>query len=375
MNLFKKNIFFYLYVSLLILTNILILNNFFIDYTFRNTNFSDLQWFPSVLFSQNIDVYKLFYENKLQDLTFRSSFPNYSTVSIYIHLIISKMSFENAVKIWFLLFNLIMIYLYRVLKNKTDLKEIHIFLILIFFIFSKPYMQLLSSGQFSIISFFAFFLYFFFKKEKKFIGYFLISIKYSFLPIILIYDLIRYKRLTFFIFTLILSLIFVLHYTIYFGSNFFDNLVAPLLIGKATSASGVLDLQTLLGNFPNNDFLRYVLIFIIGTLAIIIIYKYTNREIIFDLSICSLLTLLIFKHLYYDFVLLLPVLIYSIVKTKKFVKILIILIIFYFWFLYLNVYSIPFLYSKIFQMINFVILSFLLFAIVFTNLKKPKYKN
>ncbi len=372
MDLLKKNILFCFYVSLLILVNILILNNFFIDYSFRNTNFSDLQWSPSVLFSQNIDVYKSFYENKLQDLIFGSGFPNYSTVSIYIHLFMSKMSFENATKIWFLLFNLIMIYLYRVLKNKTDLKEIHIFVILIFFIFSKPYMQLLSSGQFSIVSFFSFFLYFFFNKEKKFIGYFLISIKYSFLPIILIYDLIRYKRLIFFILTLILSLIFVLHYTIYFGSNFFDNLVAPILIGKATSASGVLDLQTLLGDILNNDFLKYIFLFIIGTLSIIIIYKYTNREVIFDLSICSLLTLLIFKHLYYDFVLLLPVLIYSIIKTKKLIKILIILVIFYFWFLYLNVYSIPFLYLKIFQFINFVILNFLLFAIVFTNLKKPK---
>ena len=169
-----------------------------------------------------------------------------------------------------------------------------------------------------------------------------------------------------------MSFIFVLHYTIYFESNIFDNLVAPLLIGKLTTASGVLDVQTLLGNSPNNDFLRYFLIFFLGAVAIIIIYKYTNREIIFDLSICSLLTLLIFKHLYYDFVLLLPVLIYSIIKTKKLIKILIILIIFYFWFLYLNVYSIPFLYSKIFQFINFVILNFLLFAIVFTNLKKPK---
>tara|TARA_A100001015_G_scaffold261964_1_gene307815 strand:- start:991 stop:2106 length:1116 start_codon:yes stop_codon:yes gene_type:complete len=366
----KNNILFVFYIFLLIYTNVLIINDTFFNYIYRSANFSDLQWSPSVLFLENIDVYKSFFENNLRDLIHESGFPNYSTSSIYIHLIISKMSFENANKFWFILFTFLMIILYKILKKKTELKDIEVFLILSFFIFSKPYMILLSSAQFSLISFFSFFLYFFYKNKKKFIGFFLISVKYSFFPIILFYDIIKHKSIKFTLYTLILSLIFVLHYSFYFESSFFNNLIAPLLIAKETTASGVLDLQTLMGNHPKNDFIRYIILIFIGVSGLLIILNYTKRNTIFDLSICSLLTLLIFKHLYYDFVFLLPVLIYATLHTKKIAKYIIFLIVFYFWFIYLNNFTLSFLYSKIFMLVNFIFINILLGIVVITNLKK-----
>ena len=144
------------------------------------------------------------------------------------------------------------------------------------------------------------------------------------------------------------------------------------MIGKFTTASGELDLQTLFGNHPNNDFLRYIILLVLGIIIFHIIHKKTQRNIKFDLSICSILTLLIFKHLYYDFVLLLPVLIYANTINKNILKYLAISIIIYFWFFYLNSFTIELINSKIFKFINFIILTSLLIIVVISNLKKDK---
>ena len=372
MNKIQNYYLFFFYIVILITINTLIYNNFFKFYILTSANFSDLQWSPSALFIQNIDVYKSYYDNTLRDIIHKSGYPNYSTVSIYLHLFLSNMSFKTATLAWFILFNLIMIFLYLILKQKVLLNDKEIFLLLSIFLLSKPYMHLLCKGQFSIVSLLAFFLYFFYKNKNSFIGFFLISVKYSFFPIILFYDLISKKRKKYFIYTILLTLILVGHYSYTFNGNFFDNLIAPLLIGKFTTASGELDLQTLFGNQPKNDFLRYTILLVLGIIIFHVIHKKTQRNIKFDLSICSILTLLIFKHLYYDFVLLLPVLIYANTINKNFLKYLAISIIIYFWFFYLNSFTIELINSKIFKFINFIILTSLLIVVVISNLKKDK---
>ena len=368
----KLNLLFLIYISILLIINTLVYNNFFSDYILNSANFSDLQWSPSALFIQKVDVYKSFYDNNLKNIIFSSGFPNYSTVSIYLHLFIAKMSFENATLVWFLLFNIIMIYLYVILKKYTKLEELKIFFILIIFLFSKPYILLLCKGQFSAISLLSFFLYFLLTNKKSFLGFYLISVKYSFFPLVLFYEVISKKRFNYIIYTVLLTLIFVSHYSYIFNSNFFDNLIAPLLIGKYSAASGVLDIQTLLGNHPKNDFIRYMILLIFGFMIFFIIQKNTLRNKIFDMSICSLLTLLIFKHLYYDFVLLLPVLLYVFKINKKILKYCGLFIICYFWFFYLNSFTISFIYSKIFMFSNFIFLNLLLIIVVISNLNKHK---
>ena len=46
--------------------------------------------------------------------------------------------------------------------------------------------------------------------------------------------------------------------------NFIKLIIAPLQIGALSTASGFLDFQTLLGNHPNNEILRYTLIFLLS---------------------------------------------------------------------------------------------------------------
>ena len=99
--------------------------------------------------------------------------------------------------------------------------------------------------------------------------------------------------------------------------------------------------------------------------------KKTNRSSLFDLSIVSLLTILFFKHLYYDVIFLLPTLIYSF-KIKSKYKYTLIFVIFYYWFVaYLDIFEF-FKYWKTFILFNNILLVVCLSILIFTNLK---YKN
>ena len=145
-------------------------------------------------------------------------------------------------------------------------------------------------------------------------------------------------------------------------------MVAPLQIGASSTASGFLDFQTLLGNHPKNIFLRYGLILITSLSLFYIILKYTQRNELFDLSIVSILTILFYKHLYYDIIFLLPVLIYSFkVEIKQ--RCVLNTIIFYYWFIsYLDFFEFM-KYWKSFMLFNNILLIICLGVLIFNNIK------
>jgi len=378
----KEN--YYLFASysiILIFINYIIYKGLLSNYVYRSANFSDLQWSPSVLFFQGIDVYGAFYSDSLKQLINLSGFPNYSTGSIYLHLPLAKINFEQAKIFWLILFSLLMMLNYLILKNYSKIKEIKIFFVFLILIISKPYIWLLSTGQFSIISISSFIIYFFYIKRTRLIALYLISIKYSFAPFVFFYSLFINKEKNYTILIVLISIFFVFHYSYYFDSNFFNNLIAPIYIGKLTSASGVSDLQTLLGNHPKNDFVRYFILLILSLLTFIFFYKITKRDLTFDISICSLLTLMFFKHLYYDYVLLMPLIFFCLDKKKIVLRAVVIFIVLYFWFFYINSFTIVHLYSKVFIILNFLLLLLALITLVLFNLNSKgkillkKFKN
>ena len=88
------------------------------------------------------------------------------------------------------------------------------------------------------------------------------SIKYSFAPILFFYSFIKKDFLQIFL-VFLLTGILLIHYSYKFNLNLIELIYTPIIIGKASSASGFLDLQTLLGNHPENTFLKYSLLFLV----------------------------------------------------------------------------------------------------------------
>lgn len=341
------------------------------DFYKLGSEFGDFKWSGSNLFLNHKDIYQIYLSGNYKKLILKTQFPNYSIGEIYFHLPFGLFTFDVAKIIWFIFINILIIHIYLILIN-ADLilkdQKLIIFLVMILFIFSKPLNMLLSNGNFSIICLWGFIFYFLSKKNNYFISLFISSIKYSFAPIIFFYSFLK-KRFLSIILVFLLTLLLLFHYSVLFDVNIFKLSYFPILIVSKTTASGLLDLQTLMGNYPSNMFFRYFILILISFIIFYYIFTITKRDNLFDLSIVSVLTLLFYKHVYYDLVFLLPVLIYAF-RLQKNYKLIIFLIIFYFWFICYLDYFHYFRYWKTFMLSNFLILSSMLYILIKSNLKK-----
>ena len=345
----------------------------FLDIYNINYSFQDLKYSGSKLFLNDENIYKIYFDDPSDQRILGSQYPNYSIASIYFHLPLGFFSFDLAKIIWRIFSIILLAHTYIILSN-SDLEiknqNFIIFFSMIILIISKPFNVLINTGNFSIVCFWAYIFFFIGKKYNIFISLLISSIKYSFAPILIFYSFYKKNFLKiFFVFLFTIFLLF--HFSYKFDYDFIKLIIAPLQIGALSTASGFLDFQTLLGNHPNNEILRYTLIFLLSFSFFYFILKKTNRSSLFDLSIVSLLTILFFKHLYYDVIFLLPTLIYSF-KIKSKYKYTLILVIFYYWFVaYLDIFEF-FKYWKTFILFNNILLVACLNILIFKNLK---YKN
>lgn len=350
-----------------------------LSYQFNIFNFyqiylsmNDLKWSGSKLFLQDLNIYEIYLQDK-HDLRIKySQFPNYSITSIYFHLPFGLLDWNNVELLWRLTSILLMSHVFIILIN-ADLKikdqNIIILFTMLLLIFSKPFHILINNGNFSIFCFWAYIFYFFGKKNNIFLSLFISSVKYSFAPILFLHSFLN-KNYFKIILVIFLSLITLLHFSIKFDVNFFETMILPLKIGATSTASGYLDLQTFLGNHPNNLILRYLIIFSLSVIVYLILFKNSTRSNLFDLCIVTFVTLFFYKHLYYDMVFLLPLLIYSFrLENKK--KYLPIIIIIYFWYIGHSEYFTEIRYWKSFLIIN----NFAFFTIFFTLLRFHLKKN
>ena len=345
----------------------------FLDIYNINYSFQDLKYSGSKLFLYDENIYKIYLDDPSDQRILGSQYPNYSIASIYFHLPLGFFSFDLAKIIWRIFSIILLAHTYIILSNSDlEIKNQNsiIFFSMIILIISKPFNVLINTGNFSIVCFWAYIFFFIGKKYNIFISLLISSIKYSFAPILIFYAFYKKNFLQiFFVFLFTIFLLF--HFSYKFDYDFIKLIIAPLQIGALSTASGFLDFQTLLGNHPNNEILRYTLIFLLSFSFFYFILKKTNRSSLFDLSIVSLLTILFFKHLYYDVIFLLPTLIYSF-KIKSKYKYTLILVIFYYWFVaYLDIFEF-FKYWKTFILFNNILLVVCLSILIFTNLK---YKN
>ena len=366
---FKNLSLFFLFSIILVLIQISYEFNYF-DFYNLNLDFNDLKYSGSRLFLENENVYQIYLNDAYDKKIKYSQYPNYSIASIYFHLPLGFFSFDFSKIIWRVLSVVLLIHIYLILSNfelKIKNKDLVIFGSMIFLLFSKPFHVLINTGNFSIICFWAYIFYFFGKKNNIFVSLLITSIKYSFAPILFFYAI--YKKNFFKIFLVcFVTILFLIHFSYKFDYDFIKLMVAPLQIGASSTASGFLDFQTLLGNHPKNIFLRYGLILITSLSLFYIILKYTQRNELFDLSIVSILTILFYKHLYYDIIFLLPVLIYSFkVEIKQ--RCVLNTIIFYYWFIsYLDFFEFI-KYWKSFMLLNNILLIICLGVLIFNNIK------
>jgi len=363
----------YIFIFFILLASIQILNFYNFNIYNLSPHFSDLKWSGAKLFLEGENIYEIFNSNNYDDKIIKSQFPNYSIGSIYFHLPLGYFNMRLATIIWSVIIFVLIFHCYLIFQNKDfgirNQKKIILFSF-IFFICSKPFNLLISNGNLSIVCFWALINYFLNTEKFKLFSLLIIFIKYSFAPIIFLYLLLK-KKYILILLVLTINICLIIHYSTKFNYEILYLILDPIKIGELTSASGFYDFQTLMGNYPKNSFLRYFLIIIFSFFLYYKIFQNTLRDNLFDLCLVSILTLLFYKHLYYDQILLLPILIYSFkIDLKN--RITIIIIIIYFWIIPNLEFLDKIEYWKSFMLFNNILTSITLFLIYKSNEKNKK---
>jgi len=340
------------------------------DYYLRiTTDFRDFYWYPSNALINKVNIFDLYFKSDIvRNYQPGHPPPNYSILHTIFFLPFGFFDFEFSKKIYLMVNILLLFFIYQILRN--NYKKNKIFLLFILFLFSPLLLHLLKVGQYTIFCLWGFIIFFYTNENSflKFIGLLISTLKYTFAPIIVLYLLLE-KKFKIIFFLILTNIIAVIFYSIYFNISFISALLNPIFMGWKTQAIGVGDLLSFLGNYPKFPY-NVIIVGIIFFLLKYFIYHNTKRQKAHDLVLICILTLISFKHLSYDYVFLLPVilLLFNTISRKD--KNILSLIIFYF--LYILPWALiePIRYTKYFIFFNLSLNFYLLVITLRLTIKK-----
>jgi hypothetical protein len=338
---------------------------------------NDFQWSPTVLLSEGINPYLYFLNNNYGDRVIGSQAPNYLHSLYVILLPFAKLDWIVVKKIWLIINILLTIFTFLMIAKKIQLENITLLFIFLIYLCSIPFRNSLGAGQQSILILFAFAFLF---GENR-LSYFFSGIsyiKYSFAPPIAIYILIKQGAERFLLSLLILFIGFVIFYIMQNETNIYSLFIQPLMVSAKAVGYGVSDYMTIVSIVVSSDSnylvaLYYYIFPVFASLALTIFLVRNTSDVIYELTIISLIGLLFFKHLISDYIFLLPAFLYSIQNIRYFYSKISILCIFYFWFVvrviyfFDNNYSMLHDYLLLSKVFNFLVLLLILIMVVATK--------
>jgi hypothetical protein len=350
------------------------------------TSSQDFQWSPSLLLSEGINPYSYYLKDGdkdcvsclWQDKIIGTQAPNYAHALYVILLPFTKLDWNTAQIAWAIVNIILSMITFFILAKKSGLETISLFFLLCIYFASTPFRNSIGAGQQSILILFAFTYStsgYSFSNLLSGLAY----LKYSFAPPLALYMILKNKGVGFLISLVIPLFGFFIFYTMQSEESLLPLLTQPLFVNSLSVGNGLSDYMTiaslLIGD--NSEFVDKIYIYIFPVIiALILTFILVRRshDALFELTIISLISLLFFKHLIYDYVFLLPALFFSVKHFDSIFSKLSLLCISYFWFgirfLYtIETYSI---YENILptKILNFIILLTILIMIVMTQKHK-----
>ncbi len=297
----------------------------------------DFQYSPTLLFKDKINPYEYFLYNDNYNLIIGSQYPVYSHAIYIFFYFFGFFDYETARLIWSLINLLIGTYVSILICNYCKIEKKYILLIISLFFLSTPFRNCIGNGQTSLLILLCFCSVFIKNNFLRNFFYGFSYMKYSFMPLLAFAILFKDGLKS-----LIVSGLFCIFgwfvFTIYLDQNIITTLFQPLYAGLKgfddTLTRG--DLYSLLSNinfFKISITHSYFLISITILVSLFVGKKISKiTDPILFLNLMCIANLMIFGHLIYDYVVLLPTLIYSFKHLNSRRSILSIIIIFYFWY-------------------------------------------
>lgn len=367
----KSNNFLWFLITIVVLI-------FFIQTIFKALgNSCDLMWQPSKLFWQGINHYN--YILNTNDVFLGCQYGQYGHFLFILLYPISIFEWENAKLIWIFINSVLVFYIPLLICKNFNISKNLTLVILAIFVSSHPVRMTIYFGQNSLLIFFFIMIPFLdFKILNNNAKYFFSGIsyvKYSTGYIIFLH-LLTEKKFKYLILSSLISIFSWFFYSYFTGSELLDSFLGPfkIIFGNNYTRTGdiysVLNLYILKDNTVIN---KIVIFFIILVLNIYLLLNIKNvNDKLAKLSVISFLPLVFLPHSNYDYVLLLPLLIFGI-KNYKFniSKISIYLVIYFFYF---NRLIRHWINNDFFYQTFFCILC-LIFIIFFINFIKKNYNT
>ena len=275
----------------------------------------DFQWSPSVLFWDGINPYNYYLNGNEENRIILSQAPNYLH-STYIFLYpFTLLDWESAKVLWALsslLFAVISVWFLCRTAGCTFYETL--FVAFIFFC-STPLRNCIGNGQHATLVLLAFCGFF---VKRKWLGDLSTGFgffKYSFMPPLFLY-LVLARGLKSMALLILPGFMGWLVFSLYIGSAPFETLMLPLKVSSYAVSNGQGDLMTILGMLATNfDSVALLAVSYLMPLVLSLLFAYylskNPGEPLYIFSMISVASLLLFKHLSYDYVLLLPVFIFA----------------------------------------------------------------
>ena len=297
-------------------------------------NGCDFQWQPSVLFWNGINHYEKFMINGNWDFLCQGG--QYSHLLHVILYPFTLVEWETARFLWVVLNSSFVFFIGLIISKNFNISKYKTILLLLIFLTCYPTRMTINYGQQSLFVLLFLILPFVYKTNLSTFFSGLSMIKYS-TGYILFLDFIAKRQYKNFF---IASILYFLGWTVYFSYtasnpivNFFEPIKWSLQMGYKRDGDIYSLLQIYL-NYNEGSIFKYlsiIFIFILNFLALIKINKIKNDFL--KMSLILLCPLIFFPHSNYDYVLLFPLMSYSLLNFNQFLnKINFFFIIYFFYF-------------------------------------------
>lgn len=287
-------------------------------------------------FWYKVDIFKeYFISNKEifleKDLFF--AVPTWSHLTYIIFLPYTLVPIKISKILWFCSNLIFLFFIIKLNKKYYNLSLNQSLVLTAITVSSTPLTNTLGNGQLSLFLLLVLMIYW---HSKKKIILSLSIIKISFGALFIFYSLFK-KKLDF-AYALVINIVAILFYSFYVNNLSFSQIINPLLVifdfGKIYNFAGISNLSSIFIIFNLKKFYFFTLSILFILIGIFLLKKKNN----FSFLTLIILTLILFYHNIYDFVLLIPLAAYAMnKKVNKIRKIVIYAnIIFFFYFIKVN---------------------------------------
>ena len=370
LDLRKKTLFIFLLIVVI---------GFFTQTIFKGLeNSCDLMWQPSKIFWDKINHYE--YQYKTGDIFLGCQKGQYGHFLFIFLYPITFFDWEQAKLIWVTINVLFAISIPLIICRTFNLSTILTLLVLGIFLTSHPTRMTINYGQNSMMIFFFMMLPYLLSREKNQNFFSIISgisyIKYS-TGYILFLNLLIEKQFKKLFLSLIITVLSWLFYSLYTDSNLIESFLGPFKLIISDNYIRTGDLYSLINIYflkevnIVNKLLQISVILIFNIYFLLQIKNFKNK--LAKLCVICILPLIFLPHSNYDYVLLLPTLIFGIKNFHlKISKYCICLALYYFYFHRIVRHLID---NDIFYQSSMLIVVFIFISIFINYIKKNNFSS